>query len=173
MILMFDKQYIDDAEAFSFFNDFVSFLKSTMEDNYDYELRCLSVKLFFRILASTQNLVVEQELHDSYQMLLKRLDDSQNTIRIETCKTLIVFFNIVNARVKISETIFEFIVKTLFIHFDDQNESIRNIVKDVLRVSMNRYPQKFYEIAQENLKRFNHQNDCLEVIKEADNLMMK
>ena len=170
IIKMFDNNLIEDSMCYTLFGDFISVLKSTLDDDWDFELRFLSIKLILWIFMINRKLIVEQDLLDTYQLLLKRMDDSQNTIRIETCKVLVLFFKIVNEKVKISESIYEFIVKTLFIHFDDQNEIIRKNLKEVLKEAMKRYPKNFLEIANENMKRFTHKMDCEWAISEVQNL---
>ena len=92
---MFDNNLIEDSMCYTLFGDFISVLKSTLDDDWDFELRFLSIKLILWIFMINRKLIVEQDLLDTYQLLLKRMDDSQNTIRIETCKVLVLFFKIV------------------------------------------------------------------------------
>jgi hypothetical protein len=171
IIKMFENDLVEEVLCYSLFGDFISVLKSTLDDDWDFELRYLSVKLFAWIFKTCWKLLEEQNLLDTYQLLLKRMDDSQNTIRMENTKVLLLYFKVVNERIRISESIYEFIVKTLFIHFDDQNDKIRECVRDVLRQAIVRYPKKFLEIANENLKRFTHKLDCDQIIKEAENYL--
>ncbi len=62
------------------------------------------------------------ELRDIYPELLKRMDDSQDNIREKACEALEAFFNLLPEGW--SESLYEYIVKSVIIHLDDPNEAI-------------------------------------------------
>ena len=80
-------------------------------------------------------------MHD---FLLKRLDDSQDSIRIEVCEALKVFFKLLKADFKM-ET-YEKIVRTLFLHYDDPSTNIRQSVEAVLKVAAKVHSQEVLNI---------------------------
>ena len=57
------------------------------------------------------------DLKDIYPVLLGRLDDSQDKIRIEVTKSIVAFFNCED--LVISTGTFEYVMRHLFIHLDD------------------------------------------------------
>jgi hypothetical protein len=59
-----------------------------------------------------------------YEQLLKRLDDAQDGIRIETAKTFELFFELLKVG-EWSDSLYEYTVKGVFIHLDDNNDDVR------------------------------------------------
>ena len=80
-----------------------------------------------------------------YEQLLKRLDDAQDAIRIETAKTFELFFELLP--VQWSNSLYDYTIKGIFIHLDDQNEDVRNAITKVLRKGCRIRPDTFMEIA--------------------------
>ena len=54
--------------------------------------------------------------------MLKRLDDAQDGIRIETCKAFEILFEMMSD--PWSSSLYEYTVKNIFIHLDDPNQEI-------------------------------------------------
>ena len=54
--------------------------------------------------------------------MLKRLDDAQDGIRIETCKAFEILFEMMSD--PWSGSLYEYTVKNIFIHLDDPNQEI-------------------------------------------------
>ena len=69
-------------------------------------------------------------LKELYEQLLKRLDDAQDFIRIETAKAFEVFFDMLP--VGWSSGLYDYTVKHIFIHLDDGNDKIRDAIVSVL-----------------------------------------
>ena len=57
-----------------------------------------------------------------YPEMLKRLDDAQDGIRIETCKAFEILFEMMSD--PWSGSLYEYTVKNIFIHLDDPNQEI-------------------------------------------------
>ena len=176
LIKMFDNQLVD-LDMFNDGNDiiveFFTVLKVTLADDWDANLRFLSIVLVGRVFTYCEKMITEFHLSDSYNMILKRMDDAQDKIRIESCNVLKTFFRICMKGIKVSESQFKFIIETLFVHFDDSKEEIRIAVKEVLKYASQVYSKKFLEIAEDNLKRFTHQSICKEVIEYASQFVNK
>ena len=66
-----------------------------------------------------------------YAEILKRLDDAQDQIRVEACKTLGVMFELMPEFW--SSSLYPYSIKAIFIHLDDPNEDIQKAVTDVLK----------------------------------------
>jgi len=62
------------------------------------------------------------DFREIYPDLLKRLDDAQDGIRIETAKNFELFFELVPN--PWSSSLYEYSVKNIFIHLDDPNPAI-------------------------------------------------
>ena len=89
-----------------------------------------------------------------YVELLKRLDDAQDQIRIETCLVLELFFqNIMNPW---SSSLYEYTVKTIFVHLDDQNDKIQQAVISLLKEAMKVQTDDFIRVAQDQESKSAH-----------------
>lgn len=63
--------------------------------------------------------------------MLERLDDSQDLIRLEITKAIGSFFKCKN--VKLSPSTFEYVVRNIMIHLDDQNQQLQLAVFNTLK----------------------------------------
>ena len=70
------------------FNDLKASLKSCMNDDWAPDLRFASCCLMEAILGHLDEQLADIELKDIYPILLERLDDSQDMIRIEITKSI-------------------------------------------------------------------------------------
>ena len=73
----------------------------------------------------------EQAVHELYPKLLKRLDDSEDAIRITICRTLKVFLKCAAPQCYRGTTI-DYTLDQLFIHLDDPDPNIQKEVFDVI-----------------------------------------
>jgi hypothetical protein len=62
-------------------------------------------------------------MRDLYPSLIERLDDSQDPIRKKATQAINIFFHC--PALKKAQTIFEYVLQAVFIHFDDHNEDIQ------------------------------------------------
>lgn len=113
-------------------NDVTPPLISCLDDD-DKDIRyitsqCLSY--YFEILKDHLN---EDEVNKIYGDLMKRLDDSENSIRIECCKYMIKFFNC-SERENYHGTLINYCLDCFLIHLDDPDEAIQNNVFETLKV---------------------------------------
>lgn len=106
-------------------------LKNCLDDDWANDIRFASVVLCKHLLNYLHPLMDKDKYDLVYPELLKRLDDAQDSIRIETCRVFEIFFDhICNPW---SSSLYEYTIKTIFIHLDDQNEEIQKAVASVLR----------------------------------------
>jgi len=155
LIKIFKYQLIDEETSLSFFKEFLNVLKQAMDDDWDPEIRYLSIKLMKEFIFMNKDSFNEENILELYPILLKRLDDSQDANRIEMCSILEIFFQIYQ-RVKVSESTYDYIINTSFIHLDDPNEKIREAVMGFLIEALKVYPETFRKIANKNLNVFTH-----------------
>jgi dynein assembly factor 5 len=165
IIKSFKNFLIDASTAIGFFADILLILKSTLEDDWDPELRFLSLHVLKCLLTLCKDNINDIQLVDLYPHILKRLDDSQDTNRILACEVFTIFF-IICQKVRISEGTYEFILKTAFIHLDDPNENVRRAVFNFLKEACNVKPHKetFKRIVDSNKNAFVHKSILKEFI---------
>ena len=155
LIKIFKLNLIDNFTTMNFFKEYINVLKQSLDDDWDPEIRYLSINLLKEFFNFTKNNLNEENLFELYPLLLKRLDDSQDANRIAVCEILNIYFNICK-RIKISEGTYEYIINNSFIHLDDPNEKVRNAVFEFLKEALNIYKETFIKIANKNLNIFTH-----------------
>jgi len=67
-------------------------LKNCIDDDWANDLRFASVVLIKKLIEYLHEVFDDEDYKEIYPELLKRLDDSQDSIRVETANTFKVFF---------------------------------------------------------------------------------
>jgi dynein assembly factor 5 len=163
IIKLYKYTIIDEESSLKFIKDIFKVLKSTMEDDWDPQLRDLSVILIKYILLHTKDKISQDDMIDLYPNLLKRLDDSQDSIRILMCQVLKIFFEIIK-RTGFSESAYEYIINTAFIHLDDPKIEVRLAVLDFLKEASGMHKETFLKVANKSLTTFSHTELCTALI---------
>ena len=101
---------------------------------------------------------------------MKRLDDAQDGIRVETCKAFEVFFEHISD--PWSSSLYSYTIKQIFIHIDDPNTQIQNAITALLQKACTKQTDDFIAIARENETKFQHAllvKSCLDFALEVRN----
>jgi hypothetical protein len=93
VIALIDKHIITEEQLLDCFRDLIPHLKSCLSDDWAPELRLASCELLERYLLATSERIGDDELKELYPMLLERLDDSQDPIRLKVAAAINVFFS--------------------------------------------------------------------------------
>jgi len=109
-------------------------------------------------------------LREVYPELLKRLDDSNDQIRAAVCKVFETFFQLMSSIPKWSDSVYQYIIKTLFIHLDDPNPEMQAAMNDVLNRAVHVSPMVFYKEAQSAGQKSTHPRACEELARLAQTL---
>lgn len=155
LIRIFKNNLIDVETLNEIFDKILNVLKSSSEDDWDPELRYLSLSALKSVLEFYNTKISLDQLNEVYPVLIKRLDDSQDSNRILVCSLFLIFFNIAK-EVRISEGTCDYIVSTSFIHLDDPNENIRNSVLKFMEKASELYGNIVKKIASKNLSTFSN-----------------
>lgn len=129
-------------------------LKSCLDDDWMNELRFASVILTRKMMERIRDDMDHECFKEVYEQLLKRLDDAQDGIRIETAKCFELFFELLPEGW--SNSLYDYTIKGVFIHLDDTNEEVRNAISKVLKKGARINPETFMEIAVDCHSRFSH-----------------
>lgn len=113
------------------FTDIINKLKGVLDDDWNNDLRFASTLVFREFLEYVKEYINKEDHFTYYSELLKRLDDAQDGIRIECCKTLETFFDILPEMW--SSSLYPYTVKAIFIHLDDPNPEIQAAVTKCLQ----------------------------------------
>lgn len=141
------------------------YLKSCLDDDWENDLRFASVVLIKYTLEYLKDVMEYEDFKEVYPDLLQRLDDAQDGIRLETCKAFEVFFDIIPEGW--SRTLYEYIVKTIFIHLDDNNEKIQKAVIAVLMKASRTEKDTFINLAREFEGKSSNPHLCKVVLDHA------
>eukprot|EP00741_Cyanophora_paradoxa_P002686 tig00000615_g2606.t1 len=105
------RDVISRAHALEVFGEMLPVLNSCLEDDYDPDTRFLTCGAFRHLFTLLGHSITEDEIRLIYPELLKRLDDSNDRIRIELCKAFQVFAKALPANW--SSSLFGYMVKAL------------------------------------------------------------
>jgi hypothetical protein len=130
----FHKNYMD------IFNN----LKNCFDDDFSSNIRYASVLLLKKMISYSGEHFQYDDFKETYTELLKRLDDSQDGIRLEACKALEFFFEFLPQ--EWAQNLFEYMIQNIYIHLDDQEEQIQVAIASVLKKAANVHREIVYKI---------------------------
>lgn len=157
LIKIFQKKLCEIETSIGLFTEFFNVLKQALDDDWDPEIRFLAINLLREYFNFNKEEFSEDNLREYYPVLMKRLDDSQDANRIAVCVILSTFFQCCK-RVKMSDTVMDFVLNTSFIHLDDPNEKVREAVFGFLKDSIYVCKEIFLTIANRNMNVFTHRS---------------
>lgn len=128
--------------------------KSSMDDSdaKTRQLVCLALQYLFVALPGCLG---EEPVHQLYADILKRLDDSNDTVRKAACQTFTTFLKAA-PKEHFGGTIIDYTLDCLFVHLDDTEIDIQEAVFTVLKETVNIDAPRLAKKAEENRTR--HQN---------------
>ena len=91
-------------------------------------MACMSIAV---ILERLKGAFGDQALSEMYPKLLKRLDDSNDQVRVAVCSTLEIFFQCAHKSCY-NSTLLDYSLDQLFVHLDDKDPEIQNAVLPVI-----------------------------------------
>merc|ERR1712137_491790 len=112
-----------------------------------------------------------EQLREIYPDLLKRLDDSNDKIRVVVCDALRTFFECLPKNW--SRSLFEYMLKTLFVHLDDTNTEIQRGVYTALETAMSQDAATFVREAQAAAAKSVHSRQCENLARQAMSLQVE
>jgi dynein assembly factor 5 len=176
MNLLLEAQLLSGKEVRSLINDMLPTLKNVLDDNWSPDNRLLGTLVVGGLLRAISRDEAMPDLdgellRDVYPELLKRLDDSNDNIRQAVCKVLMVFFEILGSIPKWGDSLFQYIIKQLFIHLDDPSIEMQTAMTEVLRLAVHVQPVIFKQEAQNAAGRSCHPRACEELSRLAETII--
>ncbi|CAK9015368.1 Dynein axonemal assembly factor 5 (HEAT repeat-containing protein 2) [Durusdinium trenchii] len=150
------------------FVDLMPILKSCLDDSWSPDNRMIACLVLSCTLGDLQAEINGEQLREVYPELLKRLDDSNDKIRVAVCEALDVFFKCLPHNW--SRTLFEYILRNLFVHLDDPNPEIQQGIYTVLQSAVHQDYQTFLKEAQSAAAKSSHPRLCEELVRLAESL---
>ncbi|TNV72368.1 hypothetical protein FGO68_gene7948 [Halteria grandinella] len=165
MIRMIDNKLVSPEKLNNSFKAILGVLKNCIDDDWANDLRFTSVIMIRKLIQYLSPVFTDEDYKEIYPELLKRLDDSQDGIRIATAETFQVFFRALPD--PWSSSLYEYTVKNIFIHLDDSNPEIQKAIREVLVAAARIQRDKFYEIAEEQVHKFQHPSQVKALIEQV------
>lgn len=150
------------------FVDLMPILKSCLDDSWSPDNRMIACLVLSCTLSDLQAEINGEQLREVYPELLKRLDDSNDKIRVAVCEALDVFFKCLPHNW--SRSLFEYILRNLFVHLDDPNPEIQQGIYTVLQSAVHQDYATFLKEAQSAVSKSSHPRLCEELVRLAESL---
>merc|ERR1711970_494894 len=154
---------ISSATLNAVFSDLLSILKSCLDDSWSPDNRMIAC-----LLSDMQAEISAEQLREVYPEMLKRLDDSNDKIRTVVCEALSMFFKCLPP--KWSRSLYEYILRTLFVHLDDPNPEIQQGVYRVLETAVHQDYAAFAAEARVAAAKSAHPRMCEELLRLSQSL---
>merc|ERR1719194_57785 len=176
MTSVLEAKLLGGVELRAVFTEILPTLKSVLDDTWSPDNRLLGTLVVGGILrglvAGEIHAEMEGEiLREIYPELLKRLDDSNDAIRQAICGVLQTFFEILGSVPKWGDSLYQYILKQLFIHLDDPSTEMQAAMSEVLRRAVHVNPSVFKNEAQSAASRSCHPRACEELVRLAETLV--
>jgi len=150
------------------FSDLLPILKSCLDDSWSPDTRLIACLVLSCMLEDLQAEINAEQLRELYPEMLKRLDDSNDKIRTVICEALAMFFKCLPP--KWSNTLCEYILRTLFVHLDDPNPEIQQAIYGVLESAVHQDYSVFAKEARIAAGKSAHPRMCEELLRLAESL---
>ncbi|KAJ0393977.1 hypothetical protein P43SY_009809 [Pythium insidiosum] len=144
-------------------------LKSCLDDSDSKtrQLVCLALQYLFVALPGCLG---EEPVHQLYAEILKRLDDSNDTVRRAACQTFKTFLRAA-PKSHFKGTIIDYTLDCLFVHLDDSDPTIQEAVADVIVQTVDIDAPLLAKKAQENRSRHHNPTFCDQILTVANSHM--
>jgi len=165
---LLQRRLLQPAALNAAFSDLLPILKSCLDDSWSPDNRMIACLVLSCTLSEMQAEISGEQLREVYPELLKRLDDSNDKIRVAVCEALSVFFKCLPP--KWSRSLYEYILRTLFVHLDDPNPEIQQGIYAVLEAAVHQDYSAFISEARSAGARSSHPRLCEELGRLAESL---
>ena len=152
---LIEKRLIEQESFQRNFLDIFNNLKSCMDDDFSSDIRYSSTVLLKLMINFTGNKMQYDDYKEVYPELLKRLDDSQDGIRLEASKAFEEFFEVLPE--DWAPNLFEYMIENIYIHLDDSEEEIQQAISKVLIKAAKVHRDVVIHIGHAMSSKFKHQ----------------
>jgi len=165
---MLKQHLVSPATLNAAFSDLLPILKSCLDDSWSPDNRMIACLVLACMLTDMQAEITAEQLREVYPEMLKRLDDSNDKIRTVVCEALSVFFKCLPP--KWSRSLYEYILRTLFVHLDDPNPEIQQAIYGVLEAAVHQDFATFSAEAKTAAAKSAHPRMCEELLRLSQTL---
>jgi len=165
LIKIMDEGLIEPKKMYGNFKDCTQRIKGCLDDDWANDLRWSSLIALRNFMVYVKDDLAQNDFIEFYAEILKRLDDAQDQIRLETCKTLEVMFDLLPEYW--SSSLYPYTIKAIFIHLDDPNHAIQMAITAVLKKAARVQTKDFVEVAEECYNKHAHPVLCKNLLDYA------
>jgi len=165
---MLQRKLLEPVALNSAFADLLPIVKSCLDDSWSPDTRMIACLVLTCMLSELQAELSSEQLREIYPDMLKRLDDSNDKIRAVVCEALCMFFKCLPP--KWSRSLYEYILRTLFVHLDDPNPEIQQGIYGVLEAAVHQDYTTFAQEARTAIAKSSHPRTCEELLRLAESL---
>jgi len=165
---LLERHLISAQSLNQIFADLLPVLKSALDDSFSPDNRLIACLVLSATLSEMQAEVNGEQLREVYPEMLKRLDDSNDKVRVAICEALTVFFKCLPP--KWSRSLYEYILRTLFVHLDDPSPDIQQGIYAALEEAVHQDYNAFIAEAKAAAGKSSHPRLCEELARLADSL---
>mmetsp|Transcript_21120 Transcript_21120/g.45100 ORF Transcript_21120/g.45100 Transcript_21120/m.45100 type:complete len:933 (+) Transcript_21120:93-2891(+) len=165
---LLQRRLADAASLNAAFTDLLPIVKSALDDSFSPDNRMIACLILSCTLSELQSEISGDQLREVYPELLKRLDDSNDKIRVAVCEALVMFFKCLPPNW--SRSLYEYILRTLFVHLDDPNLEIQQGIYAVLETAIDQDFTTFINEARAAAAKSSHPRLCEELSRKAHTL---
>jgi len=155
---------VKPATLYEVAGELVPQITSQMDD-HETSVRHISALCLNVVFERLRGAFGHQAVSELYPMLIKRLDDSNDEVRVQACKALGAFMAAASPGAY-SGTALDYTLDQLFIHLDDPDSTIQAVVYEVIRVGVTINKDLVWKKAHENLATHRTTTMCDRLIKE-------
>lgn len=165
---LLENKLISEEDFQRNFRDLLNNLKNWLDDDFSSDIRYAAIVLVKVMIKFSGNNLQWDDFKEVYPELLKRLDDSQDGIRLEACKAYEAFFEFLPK--DWATNLVEFMVQNIYIHLDDSDENIQQAIAQVLKKAAQVHPNIVIQIGTAMGQKFKHQVVVDNLINEIKNM---
>ncbi|KAK0056558.1 dynein assembly factor 5 axonemal [Biomphalaria pfeifferi] len=147
----------------------------TLIEDDNKTTRLVSCRVLTRLFDLMGTVLGQDRLHNMYPELLKRLDDSNDEIRLTVTKTLLAYFDCFEGGydVRLYRAHLEAIYKGLLVHLDDPESKIQEAVLVVMKKAAELFPQMLIKEVESVKHKHRSTKFCDDLIEYAQSLASK
>lgn len=130
--------HFDQLQAMLAGDRLLPMLFQSLEEEYFVDTRLAACSATYHLLVSAGKLLTYEQCRLTYPELLKRLDDSSNTVRTSICAALRLFVDNASSSLDVGNA--TYLINGMLIHMDDVDPVIQEAVCAVLESAAARRP---------------------------------
>lgn len=124
-------------------NSLLPMMFQSLEEEYFVDTRLAACSGMYHLLLSAEDTLTHEQCRLIYPELLKRLDDSNNKVRVNVCQALHIFVQTMG--LTLDDGNVTYLINGMLVHMDDVDSAIQEAVCNVLETAAGHKPMVVQE----------------------------